>query len=201
MLQSLDPVRPLARAPLLVAGLALICLVIAVAGATKLGFYGLHKLSVPERLLIFPILGILGWAVATVSAAQVAPGSKNRITPLPLVALCISALLGVFAILFHDYGMQLFVPQGVACLETGLLFAIPAGLLIWATLRRGFAVNPVSAGLAAGTLAGLTGIGVLELHCANFKAPHVMVWHVAVIPLSGLAGAMIAEVRGRLRAS
>jgi hypothetical protein len=58
-------------------------------------------------------------------------------------------------------------------------------------LRRGFALNSVSAGLAAGMLGGLTGVGVLELHCPNFQAAHVLLWHTAVAPLSGAVGAMV----------
>jgi hypothetical protein len=62
----------------------------------------------------------------------------------------------------------------------------------WLLLRRGFAVNFVAAELVTGTLAGLAGVTMLELHCANFQAPHVMLWHTAVMPLSGAAGALSA---------
>jgi hypothetical protein len=57
-------------------------------------------------------------------------------------------------------------------------------------------------GLGAGVLAGLTGLFMLELHCPNLKAIHVMVWHVAVVVVSGMAGfaiGMIADhFRGRI---
>jgi hypothetical protein len=33
---------------------------------------------------------------------------------------------------------------------------------------------------------------MLELHCQNFQAAHVLVWHIAVVPLSGAAGALVA---------
>jgi hypothetical protein len=84
-------------------------------------------------------------------------------------------LVGVFALLFHDYHTERFVSVGVICLVTGVLHAIPAGLLSCLVLQRGFAVNPVSAGLVAGTLAGLAGVGLLELHCPNFQAIHILV--------------------------
>jgi hypothetical protein len=61
----------------------------------------------------------------------------------------------------------------------------------WWLLRRGFAVNSVAAGLAGGTLAGLAGVTMLELHCANFQALHVLLWHTAVVPVSGAAGALV----------
>jgi len=85
------------------------------------------------------------------------------------------------------------VSQGVACLTAGLLHAIPAAIASWLLLRRGFAVNPTSAGMVAGTLAGLAGVTMLELHCANLRAIHVMAWHVAVVPVSAVAGALLAH--------
>jgi hypothetical protein len=101
-------------------------------------------------------------------------------------------MLAVFAILFRDYRTDHFMSQGVVCLTVGLLHAIPVALASWFLLRRGFAVNPVAAGFVAGTLAGLAGVTMLELHCANFQAAHVMLWHTAVMPVSGAAGALVA---------
>jgi len=64
-------------------------------------------------------------------------------------------------------------------------------------LRRGFAVNPAGAGLAAGTLAGLAGLLMLEIHCPNFRAPHVMVWHTALVPVSAVIGGLLAKIGTR----
>jgi hypothetical protein len=36
---------------------------------------------------------------------------------------------------------------------------------------------------------------MLELHCANFEAPHVMLWHTAVIWVAAAAGALTARLR------
>jgi hypothetical protein len=64
-------------------------------------------------------------------------------------------------------------------------------------LRRGFAVNSTAAGLAQGTLAGLAGVTMLELHCPIFEAPHVLVWHIAVLPVCGLVGVLVARIQDR----
>jgi hypothetical protein len=32
---------------------------------------------------------------------------------------------------------------------------------------------------------------MLELHCSNFQALHVLVWHTAVVPVSAAAGAAV----------
>jgi len=165
---------------------------VAFAGAARAGFYGIQGLSVLERALIFPALGILLWLAAAASVGEMVPGSRRRTAPGFLLGAGSLALLAVFAVLFHNYRTDRFVSQGVVCLIAGLLHTIPAALASWLLLRRGFAVNSVAAGLAAGTVAGLAGVTMLELHCANFQALHVMLWHTAVMPLSGAAGALLA---------
>jgi hypothetical protein len=189
---SLRPVRPLPSTWVLTAGLVLICAAVALAGAARAGFYGIEKMSLWERALIFSTLGILAWVAGTEFVNEMIPGSRRRVSPLTLLGMASVALVGVFAVLFRDYRTDHFVSAGIVCLLTGFLHAIPAALLSWLVLRRGFAVNSVSAGLVAGTLGGLAGVGMLELHCANFQATHVLVWHTAVIPLSGAAGALVA---------
>lgn len=196
---SLRPVRPLPPAWVLAGGLILICAAVALAGAARLGFHGIQAMSVLERAVIFPALGILIWLAATVSVGAVIPGSRRRLAPGSLLAAASLALLIVFAVLFRDYRTDHFVSQGIVCLTAGLLHAIPAGLATWLFLRRGFAVNSIAAGLVAGTLAGLAGVTMLELHCGNFQAPHVMLWHTAVIPVSGAAGSLLAWAAGFLR--
>jgi hypothetical protein len=190
---SLRRVRPLPPTRILTSGLALICVAVALAGAARAGFYGIEKMSLLQRALIFPVLVVLVWVAGTESVNAMIPGSRRRLSPAALLGMSIVVLVGVFALLFHDYRTEHFVSAGVVCLLTGFLHAVPAALLCWLVLRRGFAVNSVSAGLVAGTLAGLAGVGVLELHCANFQATHVLVWHTAVVPLSGTAAALVAS--------
>jgi hypothetical protein len=43
----------------------------------------------------------------------------------------------------------------------------------------------------------LAGVGVLELHCPNFEAAHILVWHTAVVPVSGAAGAIVGWIAQR----
>jgi hypothetical protein len=190
---SLRPVRPLPPPWVLAGGLVLICAAVALAGAALLGLHGIQKLSVPERALIFPALVIQLGLAATACVSERIPGSRRFAAPGLLLGAASLTLLAVFAVLFRDYRTDRFVPQGIACLIAGLLQAIPASLGIRLLLRRGFAVNRVSAGLVAGTLAGLAGATMLELHCANFQALHVMLWHTAVVPISAGAGALLAS--------
>ncbi|MGA2648688.1 MAG: NrsF family protein [Candidatus Sulfotelmatobacter sp.] len=191
---SLRPVRPLPPRWVLASGLILICVAVALAGAARAGFYGIEELSVLERALIFPVMGILICLAATACVSEMIPGTRRIVSPGILLGVGTLTLLAVFAFLFRDYRTEHFVSAGVVCLMTGLLHAVPTGLVSWWFLRRGFAVTSVAAGLVGGTLAGLAGVTMLELHCANFQALHILLWHTAVVPVSGAAGALLAWV-------
>jgi hypothetical protein len=198
---SLRRVRPLPPAWVLASGLFFIYAAVALTGAAFLGFHGVRNLSAAQIALIFPVLAIFAWIAASSSVAAMTPGSTRRIPAAWLPAIGVLTLTAVFAALFPDYRTDRFVPQGLVCLATGLLHAIPAGIASWLLLRRGFAVNPILAGLVVGTLASVAGVTMLELHCASFQAPHILVWHTAVVPLTALAGALLAWSTNRRRAT
>lgn len=193
MRETLAPVSPLPSAGTLTAGLAGLSLVIPAIGAAFLGFEGIEQLSVARIALIFPVLAAFTILGASFTVAEMIPGSRRVANPRALLAASVLAILLAFGLLFHDYDMSLFVPQGIVCLAVGLSIALPTALAGWLLLRRGFAVQPMSAGLAAGTLAGLAGVTALELHCPNFHAMHLLVWHTAVMPVSAVAGAFIGR--------
>jgi len=189
---SLSPVRPLPPSWVLQGGLVAISAGIALAGAARAGFYGFEKLGIAERAVIFSALAIFVLLAAAVLVAENIPGSRLVVSSRVLLLIVTLAMLGVFAGLFHDYQTSHFISAGIICLLTGLLHAIPTALLGWWVLRRGFAVDSVAAGLVGGTLAGLAGLTMLELHCPNFEALHILIWHTAVVPVSGAAGALLA---------
>jgi len=190
--RSLRPVKPLPPVWLIAGGLVLVCTAIALAGAARAGFFGVAKMNLLERSLVFSALGLLASLAAVSFIHQMIPASRVRLSPCGLLTLSSVVLLAVFAHLFRDYHADHFLSAGIACLLTGLVYAIPAGLLSWLMLHRGFAVNPASAGLVAGTLGGLAGVGMLELHCPNFQAAHILFWHTAVVPVSAALGAILS---------
>jgi hypothetical protein len=193
---SLRPVRPLPPTWVLTAGLALICAAVAVTAGILTGPYGAEKLGPWQRIVIFSTLGILVCVAGKEFASQLIPGSR-RLSAGALLTSISAALLVLFALMFRDYHIDHFFAAGIACLLTGVLLAIPAALLSWSLLRHGFSVNPVAAGLVGGALAGLCGVTVLELHCANFQAFHVLVWHTAVVPVSAAVGALVGWILHR----
>jgi Negative regulator of sigma F len=188
---TLDSVRPLPPVWVAAVGLVLVCSAVSLAGAARAGFFGFAKMNLLERSLILPALGVLALVAAVSFIHQMIPASRIRISPGTLLAVSSIALLVMFTDLFRDYHTDHFLASGTKCLLTGLFHAIPAGFLSWLLLRRGFAVNPASAGLVVGTLGGLAGVAMLELHCPNFQAAHILVWHTAVVPVSAVLGAWV----------
>ncbi len=195
---SLQPVRPLPPRWVLAIGLMTCCAALAVAGALALGPHGIQGMTPVDIALLFPALAIFLWLAADASVAEMIPGSRRYLlAPIATVAVCL-ALMIVYLIAFHDFGTRNFVAQGIRCLVAGLVEAIPAALAAWWILHRGFAVNSVAAAIAQGTLAGLAGVGMLELHCPDFEAPHRLLWHTAVVPLSALLAVLLAQAAHRV---
>lgn len=190
LLQSdMNPVRPLPASWVLSMASLMIAAAVALAGAARAGFFGFEKMDWLQRTVIFCTLGIYTWAAGSEFVNAMIPGSRCRMSPRRLLIMATVALAAIFALLFRDYHTQHFLSAGIVCLVIGVIHAVPVGLLTGLLLRRGFAVNPVSAGFLAGILGGLVGVGVLELHCPNFQAAHVLVWHTAVVPVCGAIGA------------
>ena len=74
---SLRPVRPLPPALGADRRAGLICAAVAVAAAARIGFYGVEKLGLWERVLIFSTLGILVWVAGKEFVSQLIPGSRQ----------------------------------------------------------------------------------------------------------------------------
>lgn len=202
ILSSLQPVRPLGSTGALAVRFFVVFVSVAIAGAAIIGMYGVRALTPIERSVIFPVVVAAAAFAAIAAAREMRPAGGTRIGGVSFTAASLG-LLAVFAVFFHDYGMEKFVRQGVGCLKAGLEFSVAAAVVVCILLGRGYIQNLATAGLAAGTVAGLAGLGALELHCPILKAMHVMVWHLAVVVSSGAAGwavGWLLEILRRRRA-
>jgi hypothetical protein len=182
--RDLRPVQPLPPAGAMVSSLLVVFLAMAVLGATKLGFFGLIGLGSGAIALIFPTLAGLTLLASAASVNAMAPGSKRPFHPAILMAAGCGVMAAIFLLIFRDISLGRFVSQGMACLKAGLLWATPTAIFTWIRLRRGYAVDRAAAGIACGTFAGLAGLAVLELHCPNFRLWHILIWHLAVVPIA-----------------
>jgi hypothetical protein len=189
---SIEPVRPLPPTWVLTSRLLAMYSMIAVAGAVLSGFDAIGGLNPKGRIAILVTLAILGYTTGRELVSQFIPGSRHFVAPRVLVATIVALLFSVSAFLLRNYRTDHLITAGVTCLTTGLICAAPAGLISAWILRRGFAVNPVSAGLVLGILSGIAGVAMLELHCANFQPLHLL-WHLLVVLVAGIVGALVGQ--------
>lgn len=198
ILNDLRPVRPLAPPWAFMLTFVALFAAFAAASASALGLHGIRVLNDGQRALIFPMLLAAAWLAAVACTREMRPAAGSRLGALALI-FTVVVFPVVFSLIFHDYSARNFVPEGIPCLVAGLCVAIPTGLVIAWILRRGFVLDWSMAGIAAGTLSGLAGLGMLELHCPNLKAIHVMVWHMAVVIVSGILGFTIGWIADSFR--
>jgi hypothetical protein len=153
------------------AAFAFIFLVVVAAGALRLGTNGWAALSIGQRVAVFASLAASAVILAASMVRQMVPGSRHTVPPAALPVGILLALMLVIATAFRSHGELAFVADGLVCMRNGLTYSVPAALLFWLLLRRGAILSPKLIGAAAGGLAGLTGLSVLEVNCPNLRSP------------------------------
>jgi hypothetical protein len=191
IVKTLKPVRPLAPSRFFLLACAIIFLCVVAIGAAPFGMSGWGALSLAQRAGVFAVLTTSALLLAVSMVGQMAPGSKYALVPAALPIVILTALLVVFAVTFEPRHEPRFVATGLACMKNGLVYSIPAGFLFWLLVRRGAMLDPKLIGAAAGGLAGLTGLTVLEINCADVNVFHILVWHMGSAVLSCGAGALL----------
>jgi hypothetical protein len=189
---GLQPAKPMPARWVLAGGLLLISAAMAIVMAVVLGPHGIQKMTAGQREPMFAVLGLLMLLSAVLCVSESIPGSRRPVRPGVLIVCGCMVLAATFAVLFHEYQTARFVFEGLKCLVAGVAAAVPVALANWFLLKRGYFVNRTAAGLAGGTLAGLAGIAMLEIHCPNFEVPHLLVWHIAVLPLCAVLGMLVS---------
>ena len=132
--------------------------------------------------------------------------SRSRAKWLPAAGwrlrgyLASGILLGlavVFAVVFPYHEEPAFWLRAWRCLRIGLAAGLLAAVPVWLILRRGAMLDPRASGALAGLLGGLTGTAILEIHCSDFNAFHIIVGHWGAAAL----GAGIGWIAGAVAAS
>ncbi len=198
LLHDLRPVKPLAPVWAFTLALLAVFAALAIAIGTALGMHGFHVLSIGQRASIFSALLTAAWVASVACVREMRPAAGSRLSSIALLLPAVGFPV-LFSLVFHDYSVQHFIAEGVPCLVAGLSVSIPTGFLVAFILHHGFVMDWSKAGAAAGTLGGLAGLGMLELHCPNLKAIHVMVWHVAVVVVSAVLGFTIGWIADEVR--
>ena len=198
IVKTLKPVRPLAPSRFFLFACAIIFLCVVAIGATPFGMSGWGALSLAQKAGVFASLITSALLLAVSMVGQMAPGSKYALAPAGLPIVILTALLIVLAAAFHPRAEPAFVADGLVCMKNGLTHAIPAAVLFWLLVRRGAMLNPKLIGAAAGGLAGLTGLTVLEINCPNLNVFHILVWHWGLVLIGSGAGALLGAAVERI---
>ena len=170
---------------------AIIFLCIVAVGATPFGLNGWGALSMAQRIAVFATLAASAVLLAISMVGQMVPGNKYALAPAALPIGILTGLTIVLAATFQPKDESAFVADGSVCMRNGLTCSIPAAFLFWLLVRRGAMLYPKLIGAAAGGLAGLVGLSVLEINCPNLNVFHILVWHWGVVLFSSAAGALL----------
>jgi hypothetical protein len=191
IVENLKPVRPLAPGRFFLFACAIIFLCVVAIGATAFGMTGWSALSMAQRIAVFATLAASAVLLAVSMVGQMVPGNKYALAPTVLPIGILAALMIVLAATFRPHQEPAFIANGLACVKNGLTYSIPAAFLFWLLVRRGAILYPKFIGAAAGGLAGLVGLSVLEINCPNLNVFHILVWHWGVVLFSSAAGALL----------
>ena len=194
MATNLRPVRPMAPARYFFAAFVSIFLSIAALGVYRLGAFGIRVMTPLQNTAIFSVLAISTGLLAYSLVHQMVPGSRHRISPRLLPAAITISLTLAMAVLFQFQHEPNFWGNAWACIRAGTPFGILAAAPFWLVVRQGAILSPILTGTATGLFAGLVGTSVLEVHCPNLHASHILVSHLGVAMLCALAGLVIGWV-------
>jgi hypothetical protein len=196
---NLRPVRPVAPAGYFFGAFAGIFVSIVALGVYRMGAFAIAVMTPLQTVAILSALAVSTGLLAYSLVHQMVPGSRHRISPR-LLPVGVGILLTIaIAVLFQFKQEHNFWALNWACIRAGTPIAVLAAVPFWLMLRRGAIVSPSMTGAAAGLLAGLVGTSVLEIHCPNLDAWHILVSHLGIAMLCALAGLVIgwaAEVKG-----
>jgi len=191
--QNLAAVRPLRPAGYYAGGFVLIFLAPIVAAIGILRASGIAGMGLSMIAVVFGGLAFCGGLLAISLAAEMAPGSRRLLPPAALMGGILLAVAANIWALFPYQPETGFWLQSGKCLLLGIGFAAPTAALAWGLLRRGALLSPAVSGAAAGLLGGLAGIAVLEIHCPDWNAAHILVAHWGTALICAATGLLAAS--------
>jgi hypothetical protein len=198
MAAGLRPVRPVGPARYFFLAFVGIFVSIVALGVYRMGAFAIAVMTPLQTATILGALAVSTGLLAYSLVQQMIPGSRHRIPPRLLpVAITISLTI-VMAVLFQFQHERHFWASAWACIRAGTPFGVLAAAPLWLMLRRGAILFPSMTGAGAGLFAGLIGTSLLEIHCPNLDASHILVSHLGVAilcALAGLAVGLAAEVK------
>jgi hypothetical protein len=197
LVQDYTPVRPLPPAGYLIAAFAVLFAVFILLGGILLGDRALLKMNWLTAWVVFASLAVAAGSLSFALPAQMVPGSRRALSPGLLALIILSGVALVLAALFPMYREPAFWAQAWWCLRAGLVAGLLSSVSFWLILSRGAVLNMPATGALAGLLGGLTGATILELHCPDFNAAHILVGHWGAALLCAGLGWLAGELAAR----
>lgn len=188
---DLRPVNPIAPNLYVFAAFIAIFVSFVAVGVFRMGAFAFAVITPFQAGLILSALASGAALLAYSLVNQMIPGSRHRIPPglLPF-AITISLAIAI-ALLFHFQHERHFSARAWGCVRAGTPIGVLAAIPLWFVLRRGAVLSPAMTGAAAGLLAGLAGTTVLEIHCPNLDAWHILASHLGVAVLCAITGLIL----------
>jgi hypothetical protein len=186
---KLRPIRPLAPEGVFVFASIVIFVGVVMVGTMASSTNGWSALSAPQRSAVFAVVAAGAVALAVSMVRQMTPGNNCVADPAGLLFAVLLALLLAIAFAFQPSQEVGFITNGLACMKKGLAVSLPVGVLLSLLVRRSVAASPKLFGAAAGGLAGLAGLSVLDLTCPNVNVLHLLAWHWSEVLICASAGA------------
>jgi hypothetical protein len=196
---NLRPVSPVAPAGYFFGGIAGIFVSIVALYVYRMGALAIAVMTPLQTVAILTALAVSTGLLAYSLVHQMIPGSPQKLSPrlLPVgIAVSLTIVIGV---LFQFQHEQNFWGHAWPCIRAGIPIGVLAAVPFWLILRRGAILFPAMTGATTGLLAGLVGTSVLEIHCPNLDAWHILVSHLGVAMLCALAGLIVGlavEIKG-----
>jgi hypothetical protein len=185
---DLRPVRPLAPARYFFAAVVGIFVSIVGLVSYRIGAHAVGRMSSLQAGVILSALAIAVGLLAYSLVHQMAPGDRLRIPPALLAVGIVISLAVATSVLFQFQHERNFWANSWNCLRMGVPVGALASVPFWLILRRGAILNPALTGAGTGLLAGLAGTSVLEMHCPNLDASHILTAHLGVAVICAVAG-------------
>jgi len=187
MLDGLRPVQPLRDRYLFLGFAAVVVSVVGIA-VLRLGAFALVAMSPFQAAAVLCALVAAAALLADSVVRQMVPGSKHRVDPKILPFLVLASLVILVLLLFPFHQERHFWTDAWRCIRPGTSIGLVAAIPFWYLLRQGAVLSPRVTGVSSGVLAGLTGASVLEIHCANLSAAHIVVSHLGLPLLGSVVG-------------
>ena len=191
ILADLKPVRPLPPAWTFLIAFAVVFMLLSAFSVYRLAPWGWQALNLARKSFIFGALAVSASLTAHSLVVRMSPGGKQWLPPTLGPILACGLLIPVMIVSLPFAPDEDFFSNGFVCLRLGFGWVVLAGAVFWLLLRRGAWLSPLAEGTATGTLAGLLGVTVLQLHCPILDLAHVVAWHLGLAALGAGAGFIV----------